>query len=461
MIENSRLKKIHFVGIGGAGMSGIAEVLHNMGFVITGSDIAEGETVRRLRAKGMKIFVGHHRSHVSDVEAVVYSSAIRRDNGEIVESLKKRIPVIPRAEMLAELMRMKFAVAVAGTHGKTTTTSMIADILTRADFDPTFVVGGKLKMAGSGAKLGSSRYLVAEADESDGSFLKLLPTIAVITNIENDHLEFYGRMGKLRQAFAEFANKVPFYGSVILNHESPHARRIVEIINKKIIQYGFSPDCLVRAEDVRTSISGSQFRLVADGRDLGDMSLNVGGLHNVSNALAAIAVALELGIPPGDIRAGLDAFTLPERRFQVLYADGERLVIDDYAHHPTEIRATLETLAAGPYRRIFAVFQPHRYTRLSILMKQFATCFKAADWVVVTRLYSANQQEIPHVSGKRLADLIRAKGHPHVRYLETFDRIADFLNAHTGDGDAVVFLSAGNLTQLAHEFAGALSRRKA
>ena len=459
MIEDSRVKRIHFVGIGGSGMSGIAEVLHNMGFVISGSDLADNETVRRLRKKGIKIAVGHHRAQVRDVEAVVYSSAIRRDNVEIVAALERRIPVIPRAEMLAELMRMKYSVAVGGTHGKTTTTSMIAGILTRADFDPTFVVGGKLKIEGSGAKLGSSKYLVAEADESDGSFLKLLPTVAVITNIENDHLEHYGRMGKLRQAFVEFANKVPFYGSVILNHESPQARRIIDLINKKIILYGFSADCSVRAVNVRTTSSGSYFRLVVQGRDLGEMTLGVGGLHNVSNSLAAIAVALELGIPLGDIRAGLESFQLPERRFQVLFSDSRRMVVDDYAHHPTEIKATIDTLAAGPHRRIFAVFQPHRYTRLQILMKQFASCFKKADWVVVTRLYSANQQEIPHVSGKRLADLIRQKGHPNVRYLDTFDKITEFLVKEMGDGDAVVFLSAGNLTQLAHEFADALKQR--
>jgi UDP-N-acetylmuramate--alanine ligase len=459
MIEDSRVKRIHFVGIGGSGMSGIAEVLHNMGFVISGSDLADNETVGRLRKKGMKIAVGHDRAHVRNAEAVVYSSAIRRDNVEIVAALERRIPVIPRAEMLAELMRMKYSIAVGGTHGKTTTTSMIAGILTRADFDPTFVVGGKLKIEGSGAKLGSSKYLVAEADESDGSFLKLLPTVAVITNIENDHLEHYGRMGKLRQAFAEFANKVPFYGSVVLNHESPQARRIIGLINKKIILYGLSSECSVRAVNVRTTSAGSFFRLVFQGRDLGEITLGVGGLHNVSNSLAAIAVALELGIPLEDIRAGLESFLLPERRFQVLYNDGRRMVVDDYAHHPTEIKATIDTLIAGPHRRIFAVFQPHRYTRLQILMKQFASCFRKADWVIVTRLYSANQLEIPQISGRRLADLIRQKGHPHVRYLEAFGSIAKFLEKEMGDGDAVVFLSAGNLTQLAHEFADALKQR--
>jgi len=460
MIETSRIKKIHFAGIGGSGMSGIAEVLHNMGFQISGSDISENDTVRRLRAQGMRIAIGHAPGNVGGAEALVYSSAINEDNVEVLAALKNKLPVIPRAEMLAELMRMKFSLAVAGTHGKTTTTSMIAAILTQAGLDPTYVVGGRLKVDGSGAKLGSSRYLVAEADESDGSFLKLFPTIAVVTNIENDHLEFYGRMKNLVQAFRQFADKVPFYGALVLNGDCRNIRKIIPLIRKKIVTYGFRAGADLRAVHVRTAGFASRFELLWQGLSRGTVRLNVGGRHNVANSLAAIGAALEVGIDLETIKASLEKFTLPERRFQVLYSSPALLVIDDYAHHPSEIKATLQTLRASRCRRVIAVFQPHRFTRLHLLMKQFTRAFRKADLLVIAKLYTANQDEIAGVSSLALAENIRKGGQENVFYLETFEQIGEFLKGRLQDGDGVVFLSAGNLTRLAHDFAAAMEALK-
>jgi UDP-N-acetylmuramate--alanine ligase len=362
--------------------------------------------------------------------------------------------------MLAELMRMKFSLAVAGTHGKTTTTSMIATILTQAGMDPTYVVGGKLKVKGTGAKLGSSRYLVAEADESDGSFLKLFPTIAVITNIENDHLEFYGRMKNLVQAFRAFADKVPFYGAVILNTGCPNIRKIMPLIHKKIITYGFLADADIRAVNVKTSGFASSFQLVVQGRNFGSIYLNVGGMHNVANSLAAASAALEVGVNLETIRASLEKFTLPERRFQILYSSPALLVIDDYAHHPSEIKATLKTMRSSSCQRIIAVFQPHRFTRLQILMKQFALAFRAADILVISELYNANQKEIPGVSSRILAENVSSKGQKNVFYLDSFSAISEFLHDQLREGDGLVFLSAGNLTKLAHDFAAEMEALK-
>jgi len=460
MIETSRIKKIHFAGIGGSGMSGIAEVLHNMGFEISGSDISENETVRHLARKGIRIAIGHARENVGAAEALVYSSAITEDNVEVLEALKNKLPVIPRAEMLAELMRMKFSLAVAGTHGKTTTTSMLAAILTQAGLDPTYVVGGRLKVEGSGAKLGSSRFLVAEADESDGSFLKLFPTIAVVTNIENDHLEFYGRMKNLLDAFRQFADKVPFYGAVILNADCANIKKIMPALRKKIVSFGFSPAADVRAVRVKVSGFASTYQLQLPGRDGGTVRLNVGGKHNVANSLAAISAALEVGVDLETIKASLEKFSLPERRFQVLHASDSLLIIDDYAHHPSEIKATLKTLRRSSCRRIIAVFQPHRFTRLQILMKQFASAFRAADILVVAKLYTANQQEIPGVSSRVLAEHISGQGQQNVFYLDSFAEIGEFLRGQLREGDGLVFLSAGNLTQLAHDFAAEMATLK-
>jgi UDP-N-acetylmuramate--alanine ligase len=433
-------------------MSGIAEVLHNMGFIVSGSDIGEGETVKRLKSMGITVYLGHAADHVGDAETLVYSSAVTRQNQEVAEALKRKIPVIPRAEMLAELMRMKFSVAVAGTHGKTTTTSMIAAVLTAAGKDPTYVVGGKLKIEESGAKLGKSDYLVAEADESDGSFLKLFSTLAVITNIEDDHLDYYQTMGNLLQAFNDFGDKVPFYGSVILSLDCPNIRKIVSLLNKRVLTYSISQDAHVKAEDIENSVFGSTFDLVVDGEKKTRLQLNVGGIHNVSNALAAITAALEIGIEIPVIEEGLNRFYLPERRFQVLFYNKDYLVVDDYAHHPTEIAAILDTLAAGEFKRIIAVFQPHRFTRLEILMDRFASCFGKAGRLIIADIYGANQQAIKNIDSRVLTEKIRAAGFKDVQYIGTFDQIIAHLEETVQQGDAVVFLSAGNLTSAAHRF---------
>jgi len=456
MIEFSRVKKIHFVGVGGSGMSGIAEVLHNMGFIVSGSDIGESETVKRLKAMGVTVYLGHRKDNVADIETLVYSSAVTRENEEVREALRQKIPVIPRAEMLAELMRVKFAIAVAGTHGKTTATSMIATILTCAQKDPTYVVGGKLKIEESGtkgAKLGKSDYLVAEADESDGSFLKLFPTLAVITNIEDDHLDYYKNMENLRKAFIDFGNKVPFYGSVIINCQCEESRKILSHLNKRVLTYSLSRDTYVKAENIKNSVFGVSFDLVIDNKNAGRIALNVGGIHNVSNALAAITASIEIGIDIGTITEGLKRFYLPERRFQVLFYNNDYLIVDDYAHHPTEIRVTIDTLRSGDFKRVIAVFQPHRFTRLEKLMDQFASCFEKVDQLIIAELYGANQEKIEHIDSNVLAEKIKKTGFDKVAYIDTFEGIIDHLLAGIRKGDAVVFLSAGNLTQAAHDFA--------
>lgn len=461
MIKYSRVRKIHFVGIGGSGMSGIAEVLHNMGFIISGSDIAENESINRLRSMGIKIYLGHSRDNVKDIETLVFSSAIKKENLEILEALRRKIPVISRAEMLSELMRLKFSIAVAGTHGKTTTTSMIAAILRTAKKDPTYVVGGRLKIDESGAKLGKSDYLVAEADESDGSFLKLFPTIAVITNIENDHLDYYQGVEVLKVSFEKFCNKVPFYGSVILNLDCENSRSIIPHLNKRVITYGLNSGSLVKAEKIRNSIFGIRFNLIYDRKNHGTMTLNVGGIHNVSNALAAITTAMEIGLDLSLIREGLNRFYLPERRFQVLFTDEDNLVIDDYAHHPTEIKATVNTLRTGDFKRIIVVFQPHRFTRLKILMDDFVTAFNGVDLLVIGKLYTAGQKEIANVNSGLLAKKIKESGFKEVQYFNEFDEIIRFLEQEVKENDAIAFLSAGDLTVAAHQFARILKSKKA
>ncbi|MCP5047525.1 MAG: UDP-N-acetylmuramate--L-alanine ligase [bacterium] len=453
MIEFSRVKKIHFVGIGGSGMSGIAEVLHNMGFIVSGSDISENDTVKRLKTMGITVHLGHGKENVEGIETLVYSSAVTQENEEVSEALKRKIPVIPRAEMLAELMRVKFSIAVAGTHGKTTTTSMVATILTQAKKDPTFVVGGKLKIGESGAKLGTSDYLVAEADESDGSFLKLFPTLAVITNIENDHLDYYKSMDNLRKAFKDFGNKVPFYGSVIVNGECDESRGLLPHFNKRVLTYSLSHATDLRAENIDNSVFGVSFDLVVKNSSEGRVELNIGGVHNVLNALAAITAAIEVGIEIDVIKEGLKRFYLPERRFQVLFYNKDYLVVDDYAHHPTEVRVTVDTLKTGDFKRIIAVFQPHRYSRLEILMDQFAGAFDRVDQLIVAPLYSANQTKIENVDSSVLTDKIKRTGFKNVLSFDSFDGILEYLNGNMAKGDAVVFLSAGNLTHTAHKLA--------
>jgi len=452
MISHSRVRKIHFAGIGGAGMSGIAEVLNNMGFEISGSDIQESSVVKKLRKEGIKIFIGHSKKNVDGVETLVYSSAVTKENIEYQTASEMKIPVIPRAEMLAELMRVKFSIAVAGTHGKTSTTSMIASILNEAKKDPTYVVGGKLKTEESGAKLGNSEFLIAEADESDGSFLKLFPTISVITNIEGDHLDHYGSFEFLLNAFRDFGNKVPFYGSVAINSDCLNSKTIIHSINKKVITFGTSEEADIRAEDIKLGTFQSSFDLIINGIKKGKINLNIGGHHNVMNGLAAIAATVESGISIEDIRLGLFSFSLPDRRFQVLYRSEKILVVDDYAHHPTEIKATLDTLKHGEFKRIITVFQPHRFTRLQNLIEEFSESFKESDITVITKLYSANQKEIPGVNSEVLAQMIKKKSSGIVHYIDNMDEVLSFLKSEVREKDAVIFLSAGDLTVYAHDF---------
>ncbi len=453
MIKYSRVKRIYFTGIGGAGMSGIAEVLHNMGFNISGSDIAENDIVKRLKKMGVKVYLGHNKDNIKNIETLVYSSAINKDNVEVQEALKRKIPVISRAEMLAELMRMKFSIAIAGTHGKTTTTSMIACILNEAKKDPTFVVGGRLNVEESGAKLGKSDYLVAEADESDGSFLSLFPTISVITNIEDDHLDYYGTQENLIESFIKFGNRVPFYGSVVLNLECENSKKMIPFLNKRVITFGLSKESIVRAEKIEGSAFKASFDLIIRNRNRGRLELNIGGFHNVFNALASIAASIEIGIDIPLIKQGLKRFYLPERRFQVLLYNKNYVVIDDYAHHPTEIKVTIETIRNGDFKRVIAVFQPHRFTRLEILMDEFVSSFGGVDKLVISKVYAANQGRIENVSGEILAEKIKAYGFKDVIYIEDFKSIIDYLKVEVKKGDAVIFLSAGDLTHAAHQFA--------
>lgn len=461
MINYSRIKKIHFTGIGGAGMSGIAEVLFNMGFQVTGSDLSENLAVKRLKKLGVNVFLGHSEGNISDAGTLVYSSAVSSSNVEVKEAVNRKIPVIPRAEMLAELMRMKYSISVAGTHGKTSTTSMIATLLSHAHKDPTFVVGGKLKIEESGAKLGKSEYFVAEADESDGSFLKLFPTVAVITNIEDDHLDYYGSMENLLDAFCNYGNLVPFYGSVIINNECPALKKMVGDFNKPVTTFGMDSSSDIYADNVRLSVFKTSYDLIVKGKRTGTITLNTGGTHNVLNSLAAVAAAFEAGLTFEEIRDGFEHFYLPERRFQVLYYDDDNVVIDDYAHHPTEVKVTVDTLKSGEYSRVIGVFQPHRFSRLELLMDKFITSFDGIDLLIVSQIYSANQKEIKDINGQVLTDRIKESGFKgEVIYIDDFEEIVNYLSKELKSGDASVFLSAGNLTNYARSFAGVLEGRR-
>ncbi len=461
MINYSRIKKIHFTGIGGAGMSGIAEVLFNMGFQVTGSDLSENLAVKRLKKMGVKVFLGHSAENICDAGTLVYSSAVSSSNVEVQEAVKRKMPVIPRAEMLAELMRMKYSISVAGTHGKTSTTSMIATILSYAHKDPTFVVGGKLKIEESGAKLGKSEYFVAEADESDGSFLKLFPTVAVITNIEDDHLDYYGSMDNLLEAFCSYGNLVPFYGAVIINNECSFLKKMACEFNKPVTSFGLDDSADIYAADIKLSVFKTSYTLWVRGEKKGQITLNTGGTHNVLNSLAAIAAAFEAGLTFEEVRDGLEHFYLPERRFQVLYYDDNNVVIDDYAHHPTEVKVTVDTLKSGEYSRIIGIFQPHRFSRLELLMDKFISSFDGIDLLIVSRIYAANQEEVDGVNGQVLVDRIKADGfRGEVIYIDDFDEITAYLSKELKPGDASVFLSAGNLTNYARSFASVLEGRR-
>lgn len=430
-------------------MSGIAEVLLTLGYRVTGSDAAASENTRRLETLGGVVWIGHDAAHVEGAQVVVVSSAVPESNPEVVAARAKVVPVIPRAEMLAELMRLKFGVAIAGAHGKTTTTSMVAAMLAHAGLDPTFVVGGRVDAMGTHARLGRSDLLIAEADESDGSFLRLSPAIAVVTNLDREHLDYYGSMDRLRAAFLEFVNKIPFYGVAILCGDDPHLRALLPHLRKRHVTYGRDasggapPDLL--ATEIVVEGWGAGFHAGFRGQSLGEFRLNVPGVHNVSNALAAIGVGLELDVPLDLLRSGVAAFSGVERRFQIRGRRGGVTVVDDYGHHPTEIRVTLATAKAVWPGRLVAVFQPHRYSRTGDLLDDFATAFALADVVYVTPIYAAGETPVDGVSGETLAERIRATGHPAVYWEEKPSALIDRLLRERQDGDVVLTLGAGDI----------------
>src|SRR5881296_2037075 len=412
-----RYQQIHFVGIGGIGMSGIAEILLNLGYRVTGSDQKKNDAIERLAELGAKIFIGHQAANVEGAHVVVYSSAVSRDNVEVQLARQRQIPTIPRAEMLAELMRLKYGIAVAGTHGKTTTTSMVGAVLAEGRYDPTIVVGGRVTSLGSNARLGQGEYLVAEADESDGSFLKLAPTIAVVTTVDAEHLDHYGSLDAIRDAFVAFVNRVPFYGSAVLCLDEPNIQRLIPRIEKRIITYGLESGADLVARRLHLAGMTSRFEVYQRGGLLGECTLQIPGRHNVLNALAAVGVGLDLEIPFAAIQKALAGFSGVQRRFQILGSAGGVRVVDDYGHHPAEIRATLAAAKAGFESRVVTVFQPHRYSRTHHLRQEFLTAFNQADVLVVLDIYAAGEKPIPGVSAEELAGAIRAHGHRDVTYV--------------------------------------------
>ena len=443
-----KIQHLHFVGIGGIGMSGIAEVLLNLGYQISGSDLKLSPTTERLARLGARIHEGHAADHVTGAKAVVVSSAVDSANPEVVEARRLQIPVIPRGELLAELMRLKYGIAIAGSHGKTTTTSMTASVLSTAGLDPTVVVGGKVAaMDGSNARVGHSDFLVVESDESDGSFLKLSPILAVVTNIDREHLDHYASIEEIRGAFLEFIQKVPFYGAAILCLDDENVQHLLPSVNRRSITYGRSHQAVLTIPEADCGAFESHFSVRMRGHDLGRFHLRVPGVHNVLNATAAIAVGLELEIKLEAIREGIEAFTGVDRRFQVRGEARGVTVIDDYGHHPTEIRATLAAAQLCKFRRIHAVFQPHRFTRTQHLMDEFAKSFHQADVVYVLDIYAASEQPIEGVTGRVLAERIRDFGHRSVEYTGTIERTVEMVVTKVREKDVVLTLGAGNVWQ--------------
>jgi len=452
----NRVKHIHFVGIGGVGMCGIAEVLHNMEFEVSGSDMNSNANTERLQGMGVKLVIGHDASLVAGADVVVISSAVRADNPEVVAANELKIPVVPRAEMLAELMRLQQGIAIAGTHGKTTTTSLVASVLAEGGLDPTFVIGGRLNSAGSNARLGKGEYLVAEADESDASFLHLQPIIAVVTNIDADHMETYGGdFERLKQAFIDFLHNLPFYGLAIVCIDDSTVRDILPNVHRPVLTYGFSEDADVRATEMHQSGLTTNFKITLPGSDKGfEVTLNHPGRHNVLNALAAIAVANELGVDKQSILTGLKQFAGIGRRFQIIGKidrdSGDILFVDDYAHHPKEIEATLSALRNGwPDRRAVVVFQPHRFTRTRDLMDDFVNVLADQNPLLVTEVYPAGENPISGADGRSLCKNIRARGKTAPVFVEDVHSLPDVLADLVQANDIVLTLGAGNIGQVA------------
>jgi UDP-N-acetylmuramate--alanine ligase len=455
-----RTHRIHLIGIGGAGMSGIAEVLLNMGYQVSGSDLKRSEVTDRLVRLGGRVFVGHHASNVEGADVVVFSTAVKDDNAELRAASAAGLPVIGRAEMLAELMRMKYGIAVGGSHGKTTTTSLIASVLARGGLDPTIVVGGRLHAIGSNARLGHGQFLVAEADESDGSFLRLSPALSVITNIDHEHMDHYTRMEELRQAFLYFANRVPFYGVSVLCGDDPRVREILPKVVKRTIVYGTSDEAQVRASDVRLEPDRSRFHVHAFGSDRGEIELQLTGHHNVLNALAAVAVGLELEIAFAHVAEALAGFGGVARRFELRGEAAGVRVIDDYAHHPTEIRATLAA-ARTAGSRVLAIFQPHRYSRTASLRKEFGQAFGDAARVWVLDVYAAGEAPLPGIGGRTVVESAHEAGARHVEFAETSDQAVRAALDEARSGDLLLVMGAGDVWKLADDLLDGLRRQAA
>jgi UDP-N-acetylmuramate--alanine ligase len=464
----AKIQRIHFVGIGGIGMSGIAEVLLNLGYKVSGSDLKNSTVTQRLASLGATTFEGHRADNIAGAEVVVTSSAISRENPEVTEAYKLHIPVIQRAEMLAELMRLKYGIAIAGMHGKTTTTSMVAAVLAAAGLDPTVVVGGRVDAMGSNARLGKSQYLVAEADESDRSFLKLSPILSVVTNIDREHMDCYRNMRDVKKTFLDFMDRVPFYGMIVACNDDPLLRKLLPDVQRRTVTYGIrrGSDFLIRPEETRREGAAdsrpySRFHVAFQKRDLGEFTLHVPGVHNVLNATAAIAVGVGLDIPPDSIRNALSQFRGVDRRFQLRGRAAGVSVIDDYGHHPTEIKATLAAARQCGFRKIHVIFQPHRYTRTRDLMEEFTTAFGDADSLIVLDIYAASEKPIEAITAEALANRIRERSGKPAEYAASFSHAVNALSSLAQEGDMILTLGAGSVSQLGPMILEKLKQRAA
>jgi len=464
----AKIQRIHFVGIGGIGMSGIAEVLLNLGYKVSGSDLKTSAVTQRLAGLGASTFEGHRAENIAGAEVVVTSSAISAENPEVTEAHKLHIPVIQRAEMLAELMRLKYGVAIAGMHGKTTTTSMVAAVLAAGGLDPTVVVGGRVDAMGSNARLGKSQYLVAEADESDRSFLKLSPILSVVTNIDREHMDCYRNMRDVKRTFLDFMDRVPFYGMIVACNDDPLLRRLLPEVQRRTVTYGTKrgSDFMIKIDEANRESAPdprphSRFRVSYRKKDLGEFTLHVPGVHNVLNATAAIAVGIGLDVPADAIRSGLDQFRGVDRRFQLRGRSAGVSVIDDYGHHPTEIKATLSAARQCGFSKIHVIFQPHRYTRTRDLMNEFTTAFADADTLYVLDIYAASENPIEGISGEVLAQQIADKSGKPVRYVSSLPEAVNSATAGAQEGDMILTLGAGSVSQLGPQLLDKLKEREA
>jgi len=455
---------IHFVGIGGIGMSGIAEILHNLDYSVQGSDIAESANVLRLRELGIEISIGQHGDNLKQAEVVVISSAVKSDNPEVIEARARLIPVVPRAEMLAEIMRLKWGIAVAGTHGKTTTTSIVAAVLDAGQFDPTVINGGIINAYGTNARLGDGEWIVVEADESDGTFMKLPATIAVVTNIDPEHLDHYGDFDTLKAAFATFVQNIPFYGFATMCIDDTEVQALIpQVSDRRIVTYGLSPQADIRAIEILADPTGSHFTVIVSNRtsgtttDLGRFTMPMVGDHNIRNALSAIAIAQEMGVETEVLRRALADFSGVKRRFTRTGVVNDVTIIDDYGHHPVEIAAVLAAARTSTRRNVIAIVQPHRYSRVSDLFDEFCTCFNDADTVIVADIYAAGEAPMPGIDQDALVEGLRSRGHRHVLLLESAEALPALVAELAKPDDFVVCLGAGNITAWANDLPAALT----